>query len=160
MFRSPNPSAPSAMDAGPRRVLALSFALTALISGPARAADPAPGSAFADTTKPVSFLKETVVTGARYPRAYYESPQALSFASRTQIFEQAPNVAGDMLVTMPGADNSKDSPWEQRPVLRGLGGQRVMVLVDGIPMNSARGNGPHPSLVDPGQTERIEVVRG
>jgi hemoglobin/transferrin/lactoferrin receptor protein len=44
--------------------------------------------------------------------------------------------------------------------LRGLTGQRVLVLMDGSPMNSARGNGPHPSLVDPEQVERIEVVRG
>lgn len=127
------------------------FALT-----PARAAGPAP----ADTTKPVMFLKETVVTGSRFPRAYYESPQALSFVTRTQIREQMPTTIGDLLQQLPGVDESKDSPWEQRPVLRGLSGQRVLVLVDGMPMNSARGNGPHPALVDPSQIERVEVVRG
>lgn len=117
-------------------------------------------SSFADTTKPVTFLKEVVVTGARYPRAFYESPQALSFLSRSQLRDQAPVVIGDALYTLPGVDNSKDSPWEQRPVLRGLSGQRVLVLMDGMPMNSARGNGPHPSLVDASQIERVEVVRG
>ncbi len=117
-------------------------------------------SSFADTTKPVLFIQEIVVTGTRYPRAYYESPQALSFVSRTQLREQAPAVLGDVLGTLPGVDMSKDSPWEQRPILRGLGGQRVLVLMDGSPVNSARGNGPHPSLVDAAQVERIEVVRG
>jgi hemoglobin/transferrin/lactoferrin receptor protein len=117
-------------------------------------------SSFADTTKPVLFLKEMLVTGARYPRAYYESAQALSFVSRAQLREQAPTVLGDVLGTLPGVDMSKDSPWEQRPILRGLGGQRALVLMDGSPVNSARGNGPHPSLVDPAQVERIEVVRG
>jgi hemoglobin/transferrin/lactoferrin receptor protein len=117
-------------------------------------------SSFADTTKPVTFLREIVVTGARYPRAYYESPQALSFVSRTQMLEQAPTVLGDVLGTLPGVDMSKDSPWEQRPILRGLGGQRVLVMMDGSPINSARGNGPHPSLVDPSQVDRVEVVRG
>jgi hemoglobin/transferrin/lactoferrin receptor protein len=101
-----------------------------------------------------------VVTGARYPRAYYESPQALSFITRTQIREQAPATTGDALENVPGVEMSKDSPWEQRPTLRGLGGQRVIVLMDGCPLNSARGNGPHPSLLDPAQIERIEVVRG
>ena len=166
--RSSSPSATSASGfGGPfATALVLSFALGAAWGAPARAQDagtppaPAPTSAFADTTRPVMFLKETVVTGARYPRAYYESPQALSFVNRLQLREQAPTVTGDVLATMPGVDNSKDSPWEQRPVLRGLGGQRVLVLVDGMPMNSARGNGPHPSLVDPAQIERIEVVRG
>ncbi len=120
----------------------------------------AAGPAAPDTTRPVMFLKETLVTGARMPRVYYESPQALSFVSRTQLREQAPGALGDVLGTLPGVDNSKDSPWEQRPVLRGLAGQRVLVLMDGTPMNSVRGNGPHPSLVDPAQVERIEVVRG
>lgn len=122
----------------------------------ARAAE----SAMADTTRPVMFLKETVVTGTRFPRTYFESPQALSFVSRRQVRELAPVVTSDVLAQVPGVDNSKDSPWEQRPVIRGLSGQRVLVLMDGSPMNSARGNGPHPSLVDPSQIERIEVVRG
>jgi hemoglobin/transferrin/lactoferrin receptor protein len=113
-----------------------------------------------DTTKPVMFLKETVVTGSRYPRTFYESPQALSFVTRTQLRQQQPTVVGDVLGGLPGVDNSKDSPWEQRPVLRGLSGQRVLVMMDGYPMNSVRGNGPHPSLVDAAQIERVEVVRG
>lgn len=153
-------SAPS----GPRALLLTLAALLALGSipaaGSADAAKPARPSAFADTTKPVTFLKEIVVTGARYPRAYYESPQALSFLSRGQLRDQAPLQIGDALQSVPGADNSKDSPWEQRPVLRGLAGQRVLVLMDGMPMNSARGNGPHPSLVEASQIERVEVVRG
>ncbi len=139
--------------------LVLVACATTLASAPrANAAEPA--SAFADTSKPVTFLKETVVTGARYPRRYYESPQALSFLSRGQLRELAPMVVGDALQQLPGVDNSKDSPWEQRVVLRGLSGQRVLVLMDGIPMNSARGNGPHPSLVPTELVDRIEVVRG
>ena len=65
------------------------------------------------------FLKETLVTGSRYPRAFYESPQALSFVTRTQVRQQQPTVVGDVLYGVPGVDNSKDSPWEQRLVLRG-----------------------------------------
>jgi hemoglobin/transferrin/lactoferrin receptor protein len=117
-------------------------------------------SALADTTKPAVFLHETLVTGTRYPRAYYESPQALSFLTRRDLLDQNPTVLGDALSGLPGVDMSKDSPWEQRPVLRGLSGQRVLVMMDGSPVNSARGNGPHPSLVDPSQVERVEVVRG
>src|SRR5262245_26413983 len=155
-----SPSAASARGAGRMSVLALTWIVAASMPAAVRAEDSATSSAFADTTRPVTFLKEMLITGARYPRAYYESPQALSFASRAQVTEAMPNVTGELLAAMPGADMSKDSPWEQRPVLRGLGGQRVLVLVDGMPMNSARGNGPHPSLVDPSQIERVEVVRG
>lgn len=152
---------PTALPPRPRAaaIASLTLALAALGLAGAAHAQPAAGAP-PDTTRPVMFLKETVVTGARYPRAYYESPQALSFVSRLQLREQLPAAVGDVLSALPGVDNSKDSPWEQRPVLRGLSGQRVLVLMDGSPMNSARGNGPHPSLVDPSQVERIEVVRG
>jgi TonB-dependent heme/hemoglobin receptor len=138
----------------------LTAGLALVIATPGLAAEAKPRSAFADTSRPVLFLKETVVTGARYPRAYFESPQALSFVSRQVLREQAPVVLGDVLATLPGVDSNKDSPWEQRPAIRGLTGQRVLVLVDGSPMNSVRGNGPHPSLLDPTQVERVEVVRG
>lgn len=143
---------------------ALTVLLTTVLSlaaaAPAPAAEVKPRTAFADTTRPVLFLNETLVTGARYPRLYYESPQALSFVSGQQLRESAPMVLGDVLSTIPGVESNKDSPWEQRPSIRGLTGQRVLVLVDGSPMNSVRGNGPHPSLLDPTQVERIEVVRG
>ena len=121
---------------------------------------PATQSAFADTTRPVMFLDQMEITSSRYPRAFYDSPRSLSFVSRKELTEAMPAVPGDVLSVLPGVDNSKDSPWEQRPVLRGLGGQRVLVLMDGDPINSARGNGPHPSLVDPAQIDRIEIVRG
>lgn len=144
----------------PDVALALTAALALCLAPTPAAADASTQSAFADTSKPVTFLSQIVVTGARYPRRFYESPQALSFLSRAQLRDLAPAVVGDALQQLPGVDNSKDSPWEQRPVLRGLAGQRVLVLMDGIPMNSARGNGPHPSLVDASQIERVEVVRG
>ena len=150
-----------------RRLVSCATALCAglfavLVSGaaPAIAAEPATASSFADTSKPVRFLDETVVTGTRYPRRFFESPQALSFISRATLRDQAPTVIGDALQMLPGVDNSKDSPWEQRVVLRGLSGQRVLVLMDGMPMNSARGNGPHPSLVSADLVDRVEVVRG
>jgi len=160
-------SAESARLSG--RWLATCLALFVLVAlgfpGRARAAEgassaPAKATAKADTSQPVMFLKQTVVTGARYPRQYYESPQALSFLSRKDLAEERPTVVGDALYGVPGTDNSKDSPWEQRPVLRGLGGQRVLVMMDGDAINSARGNGPHPSLVDATQIDRVEVVRG
>src|SRR5262249_2029079 len=104
-----------------RRVLALGVLLGSMAGNPARAADAAASqSAFADTSKPVTFLKETVVTGARFPRRFFESPQGVSYLSHTQLSELAPAVISDAFQQLPGVDNSKDSPWEQRPVLRGL----------------------------------------
>ena len=66
----------------------LAAGLAFSLAAPACGAEARNQSAFADTTKPVMFLEETVVTGARYPRTYYESPQALSFVSRQALAEE------------------------------------------------------------------------
>ena len=52
----------------------------------------------------------------------------LSFVTRQALREEAPLVLGDVLAALPGVDSNKDSPWEQRPSIRGLTGQRVLVL--------------------------------
>jgi hemoglobin/transferrin/lactoferrin receptor protein len=134
------------------------FALTVTLST-ARAEDDDRAS-LADTTRPATLLKEFVVTGSRYAREMYRSPQSMSLLSLRHLRQQLASVPGDVLAGVPGVASSKDSPWAQQPVLRGLSGQRVLVLVDGSPMNNVRGRGPQPSLVGPEQIERIEIVRG
>jgi len=148
------------MGCGRALVSALTIAAVAATASGARAAEPATSSSLADTTKPAALLKEFVVTGSRYAREIYRSPQSLSLVSLRALRQQLALVPGDALAQVPGVASSKDSPWAQQPVLRGLSGQRVLVLMDGSPMNNVRGRGPQPSLIGAEQIERIEIVRG
>ena len=106
MFRmSPNASASSARH--PSRIGRAALALwlaSALLPLAALAEGTPTTQARPDSLKPVRFLDEVLVTGSRYPRQYFESPQALSFVNRTQIREQMPTAIGDVLQQLPGVD--------------------------------------------------------
>lgn len=142
------------------RALVPAAVALAAVCPAASAAEPVAAGGLADTTRPAALLEEFVVTGSRYAREIYRSPQSLSLVTLARLRQQLAGVPGDALALVPGVSSSRDSPWAQQPVLRGLSGQRVLVLVDGVPMNNVRGRGPQPSLVGTEQIERIEVVRG
>ncbi len=68
---------------------------------------------------------------------------------------------GDILVNVPGVTSSSFAPGASRPILRGLGGDRVRVLNDGIGTLDASGaSDDHAVAADPLIAERIEVLRG
>ena len=68
---------------------------------------------------------------------------------------------GETLAHTPGVTASSFGPTASRPVLRGLQGERVRVLSDGIgAIDVSNTSADHASVVNPLLAERIEVLRG
>lgn len=68
---------------------------------------------------------------------------------------------GDILADQPGVSATSFSPGASRPVLRGLQGERVRVLTDGIgTLDVSSTSVDHAVTIDPLVTERIEIFRG
>jgi len=68
---------------------------------------------------------------------------------------------GDILADQPGVSATSFSPGASRPVLRGLQGERVRVLTDGIgALDVSNTSVDHAVTIDPLVTERIEIFRG
>jgi len=68
---------------------------------------------------------------------------------------------GEVLAKLPGVSASSFSPGASRPILRGFGGERVRVLVDGVGTLDAAGTSDdHAVSIDPLIADRIEVLRG
>jgi len=68
---------------------------------------------------------------------------------------------GEVLAKVSGVSATSFSPGASRPVLRGLQGDRVRVLVDGIgSIDAANVSTDHAVPIDPLTAERIEVLRG
>ncbi|MCK4546980.1 MAG: TonB-dependent receptor [Candidatus Eisenbacteria sp.] len=110
---------------------------------------------------PGSYVLEPVqVTESRFRMDPERTPAPLSVISREQISHESPINVGQLLTQVPGVELEKTGPWSARPVIRGLGGDRVLVLVDGHRLNQPRGHGAQPSLVDIESVERVEILRG
>ncbi len=68
---------------------------------------------------------------------------------------------GDTLEHTPGVSATSFGPTASRPVLRGLQGERVRVLTNGIgSIDVSNTSADHASAVNPLLAERIEVLRG
>lgn len=72
----------------------------------------------------------------------------------------APTI-GETLSGTPGVQSTFFGPAASRPVIRGLGGDRVRVLTDGLAMLDASGlSEDHAVAIDPALADQVEVLRG
>jgi hemoglobin/transferrin/lactoferrin receptor protein len=106
---------------------------------------------------------EVTVTATRTKRDTFETPKPVSVVTRQKIEETAPNNVTELLTDLPGVDVNGVGANQSRPVIRGLRGQRILLMEDGIRMNSSRRQqdfGEIPGMVDIAEVDRVEVVRG
>lgn len=99
------------------------------------------------------------VRGRRIDPADLSTESVVSLG-RADIERFQPASVADALVTVPGVDLTKSGAWSSRPSLRGLGGQRVLLKIDGVRINPVRGHGPDPSIAGMDRVESIEVQPG
>ena len=104
-----------------------------------------------------------IVTTTRGPRAVSDTPQPVAVLQTRDIERQMPNTIADLLTTLPGMDVTGVGVNQGRPQIRGLRGQRILLLSDGLRLNNTRRQqdfGELPALVDVTGAQRVEVVRG
>ncbi|MCU0616971.1 MAG: TonB-dependent receptor [Gemmatimonadaceae bacterium] len=87
--------------------------------------------------------------------------QASSVVSAEQLAERlAPSIAA-AIVGEPGVSARTNGPMATQPVIRGLTGDRVLVLEDGMRTGDIATTAPdHAVTIEPATAEQIEVIRG
>lgn len=89
-----------------------------------------------------------------------DSPQPLSvLGGEALAAKQAPSL-GAVLDGLPGLRNNSTGAGIGKPVIRGLGSNRVLVLDDGQRMETQQWGDEHAPNVETATAERIEVIRG
>jgi len=106
-----------------------------------------------------SASEEIVVTGVRREgQDILAGTATLSGASLTR--ELRPTI-GETLARQPGVSASSFGPNASRPVLRGMQGERALILTDGIgSLDVSSTSADHAVAINPLTAERVEVLRG
>jgi iron complex outermembrane receptor protein len=142
-------------------LFALSIALapvSALAQEAPAPAAPAPNSS-AQEDDHHDHSDEIVVTGIR--RRAGDVLGGLSVLDAEELAKERRPSLGETLARQPGVSASSFGPTASRPILRGLSGDRIRVLTDGIGSFDVSASSPdHAVAVNPLTAERIEVLRG
>jgi iron complex outermembrane recepter protein len=106
-------------------------------------------------------LPGLVVTGTVGARLGDEAVRPTAVISGQELLRKLDVTLGASLRHEPGLALTTMGPATGRPVIRGLGGDRVLVLEDGVRVGDLSATSPdHAVASDPLNARRIEVVRG
>ncbi len=109
-------------------------------------------------------LDEMVVTDkkSRKEKIVFDSPDPVIVFTREQIDRIKPKSIGDLFFYEPGLDVTDDATyWARKPMIRGLGADRVLVIVDGARLKTHFGmGGAYLSLIEPDTVETVEIIKG
>lgn len=117
----------------------------------------APSAAFADDAN----SDEIIVTGSPLQRSADEAITGVSVLSGEELASRLAGSLGETLKNEPGVSSTFFGAGASRPIIRGQGGGRVRILVNGVgSIDAAAASPDHAVAAEPAQAQRIEVVRG
>ena len=102
-------------------------------------------------------------SGLRAQRSIFDDPRHVTIIGPQDLTERAPMDMGEAIQRTSGVMVQRTGRGQSSPFIRGLTGQQIVILVDGVRMPSATfraGPNQYFNSVDPGSVERIEIIRG
>lgn len=104
---------------------------------------------------------DEIVISAPLDRPLYQQAQAASIMTAEQLNLAMEPTLGQTLARMPGVSSTYFGPAASRPIIRGLEGDRVRVLQNGLNTLDASSASPdHALSFEPSNLKSVEVVRG
>lgn len=108
----------------------------------------------------VTELGEVVVTGLSKAAERNRTPSPISVITPIQLKQSSTTNIIDALATQPGVSQVTTGPGISKPVIRGLGYNRVVVVSDGVRQEGQQWGDEHGVEVDEYGVNRVEVLKG
>lgn len=109
-------------------------------------------------------IPEIIFTATRTPNYLKDIPGRIEIIDEKIISDFPANTVDDILFMLPGLNVNRSWGIFSKNAsvnLRGLSGtSRVLVLLNGLPLNKSAGGGINWNMIPPGQIQRIEICKG
>ena len=106
-------------------------------------------------------LSDVVVTAVLSPKTANEMIRPADVFAQEKLQRQPGATVAQMVASVPGVDVSSMGPGTSQPVIRGLSGDRILMLEDGQRVGDVVNSGPdHATALSPFSARRIDVIRG
>ena len=105
-------------------------------------------------------LKEVVVTGSTGATKLKESTAPVSLLTARQLEATSSTNIIDAVATMPGVSQLTTGSGISKPVIRGLGYNRIVVVNDGIRQEGQQWGDEHGIEIDAASVSSVEVLKG
>jgi iron complex outermembrane receptor protein len=139
-------------------------AVAMLLAAPAFAQDRGNNAGDSDKRAPDPYHDEdssAIVVTAPFQRNQDDILSGTTVLTGAELTRQMRPTVGETLARQPGVSATSFGPNASRPVLRGLQGERVRVLTDGIgSFDVSNTSVDHAVAINPLTADRIEVLRG
>ena len=104
---------------------------------------------------------QAVVTVTALRETVLETVQPVSVLGGEDLVRQRALSLGETLISQPGVSATYFGPQASRPVIRGIGGERVQMYEDGTESLDVSGvSNDHSVTIDPLAATSVEIVRG
>ena len=109
------------------------------------------------------FETVTVTPGRGVPQEVFQVPQSPVVVTEEDLSRRYANILPQALRDVPGVHIQQTTSGQGSPFVRGLTGQQVLHLINGVRFNNATfrpGANQYTALIDQDFAERVEVVQG
>ena len=104
---------------------------------------------------------DTVVVSSHSQGSVYDVAQPVTVLDKNAIDNNSGNTLGTLLDSTPGIANASFGPGVGRPVIRGMGGSRVKILLNGTDSADLSAmSSDHSPMAEASSAEQVEVIYG
>src|SRR5579863_9620608 len=105
-------------------------------------------------------LADVIVTALVNTTTKQHAPIPITVITHNMITQGVSNTAIDEIASQPGINETTEGPGTTKPQINGLGFDRVLTLMDGVPQEDFQWGDDHGILIDPYAVYDAEVIRG